>query len=673
MQQLISDFSATFWADIGYKPQPNEKCLPPKTAGEENEVVDVVAEKSVDNTAEVQHSIKVGVFMEPEQHMFLASQLRHPMDSTAVLPDLLKRTVFKLLTTEPHDLARERLEMLKFYRMRAEQLQAQEEELHRSLPPHVQQVVEGKRILLLEERLNATAFPDLQVIEDFKSGVDLVGEEPFSPLFVEKLQPASMTVQQLEVTAQMNRKLTMLRPPTEHEAEHADRLIALSQEEVDEHFLSGPYHSENEVSDKLGTEDWTLTKRFLLLQGEDMKERVIDDYKRSMVNSAFASRSYLELQDVDVLAALITLVMQLLAGGVNISLDLSDGTQLKGVLCKSAQACAGLDGRGFDLSKAYKQIAVSKDSLKHAVLGARDSKGIWKMYASQALPFGSVASVYAFNKSARALQHLLLKDFTILNTNYFDDFPTLEFDTAGDIATGITSQFFQLIGWRHAVSGKKAKPFSAEFGALGVEYNLTNIHAGEFTVTNKPERLKRINRMVQKVSTEGRVTATDAASIHGLLNFASGFILGKSLQTSAHGFSMLASGVSLSEHHLRDLCEHTSIILDALEPREINLPMQPIPVIIYTDGAFDEKGATWGAMVLDVVTGVRWCFAGVVPDFLPPPCLEGHGRGTTDMPDRNVRSALCALAIKRLLHSLHRQRALQICSREGKIPFRSLV
>jgi hypothetical protein len=53
----------------------------------------------------------------------------------------------------------------------------------------------------------------------------------------------------------------------------------------------------------------------LLLQGEDLKERVIDDYRRSLVNSAFASRSYLELQDVDVLAAMITMVMQLVAEG----------------------------------------------------------------------------------------------------------------------------------------------------------------------------------------------------------------------------------------------------------------------------------------------------------------------------------------------------------------------
>ena len=220
LKQLIPDFASFFWAKLPSTPAKNEKCLPPKTAGEENEVENQCNEEQ--NSDEM---TKVGVFLEPADHLELALQLKHPMDTTAKLPDLLKKAIFKMLTTEPSDLAKERLEMLKLYRRRAEELQQAEHELHKSLPDHVREVVQGKRILLLEERLKATAFPDLQVVEDFKHGVDLVGEEPFSPLFLEKLQPASMTVEQLEATAAMNRSLAMARPLTEHEQPHANRLV----------------------------------------------------------------------------------------------------------------------------------------------------------------------------------------------------------------------------------------------------------------------------------------------------------------------------------------------------------------------------------------------------------------------------------------------------------------
>ena len=65
-----------------------------------------------------------------------------------------------------------------------------------------------------------------------------------------------------------------------------------------------------------------------------------------------------------------------------------------------------------------------------------------------------------------------------------------------------------------------------------------------------------------------------------------------------------------------DLCDHTAIILQSLAPREVEVANVPHPVVIYTDGASDSTGATWGAIVLDVVTRTRLCFAGVVPDFL---------------------------------------------------------
>ena len=107
------------------------------------------------------------------------------------------------------------------------------------------------------------------------------------------------------------------------------------------------------------------------------------------------------------------------------------------------------------------------------------------------------------------------------------------------------SQFFQITGRRHAVSGKKAKPFSSTFGGLGVDYGLGTLHRWAFYLGNKQDRLSRIGRLVSQVSEAGWVSPKNAASIHGLLSFASGFALGKALQTTAHGFSMLASGVAL--------------------------------------------------------------------------------------------------------------------------------
>ena len=273
-------------------------------------------------------------------------------------------------------------------------------------------------------------------------------------------------------------------------------------------------------------------------------------------------------------------------------------------------------GRCFDLSKAYKQLAVSTASLRYSVLGARNSSGRWFYYIGQSLPFGSTASVYSFNKMARALQFLLWEDFGVVTTNFYDDYPTLEFAGAAENTTQVVSGFFQLLGWRHAVTGKKAKPFASTFAALGVEYNLANLHSSFFTVGNKPERLQRIGRLIQQVAQEKAVTSSTAASLHGLLNFASGFALGKALQPAAQGFSSLAMGANLPPRVLADLCQHALTVLRSLQPRKVATSDEPHPIIIYTDGAFGEDLADWGAIVLDTATNTRECFAGRVPAFL---------------------------------------------------------
>ena len=50
-----------------------------------------------------------------------------------------------------------------------------------------------------------------------------------------------MTVDQLNLSASLQRKLTIGRPLADHEREHADRLVELSQEEVEEKFLRAPF------------------------------------------------------------------------------------------------------------------------------------------------------------------------------------------------------------------------------------------------------------------------------------------------------------------------------------------------------------------------------------------------------------------------------------------------
>ena len=59
--------------------------------------------------------------------------------------------------------------------------------------------------------------------------------------------------------------------------------------EVDAGFLSGPF-SADEITRMVESDSWSLSKRFALYQGDERKIRIIDNYRDSGVNAAFASQ-----------------------------------------------------------------------------------------------------------------------------------------------------------------------------------------------------------------------------------------------------------------------------------------------------------------------------------------------------------------------------------------------
>ena len=83
--------------------------------------------------------------------------------------------------------------------------------------------------------------------------------------------------------------------------------------------------------------------------------------------------------------------MWVVCNGFEVLVPMSkDGTVLRG---KNGIASLGpkpkLLGRCVDLSKAYKQVAVATESLKHGVLGYQAEDGDWRLYTTQSLPFGA--------------------------------------------------------------------------------------------------------------------------------------------------------------------------------------------------------------------------------------------------------------------------------------------
>ena len=607
-KQLIPEYLVVHDLPSGCALSDNQKIVRPHIAGAQAEVDSAGADKAGGGT------VKVGTLMPCEEHVKRALALEHPMDVKCAVPDQLRVALFNTLTKGASGSVQHMAKCLSEDVGRAVALTQEEKALKAGLHPSVRAVVDLKRLKLLELLLEETRFPDMKVLDALKHGVSLTGVEPESSLFAKRFAPRVMDEETLNSQALWRRKRLMGSASRQDSDGRISRLSEISREEVDLGFLQGPF-TEEQVTQKLGQSDWSLNRRFLLVQGEEAKERVIDDFKESGVNQAYASSSWLELHDIDFVASFFLYAARLKAMGDDLQVGLSSGQVLRGRVHSSFKGAAAFALKCLDLSKAYKQVPLAPGSAKHAVLGVPAQCGAWEFYLSNALPFGASASVFEFNKLSRALWWILVVRYNILACSYYDDFPLLAWDSFASAVDKTSSSLLTLLGWRHALSGKKGMPFAPAAVVLGVSLDVSLLHQGCLTAKNTEHRIKRISLVSAAAGLEDKPRRSDYASLHGLLNYASGFVLGLSLKLYAKWCSGLASGQDCPQHQRARLHEGLQLTLARLKPKVMHISDSLRPCVLYTDGAFEGESATWGATLFPA-SGQNVALHGHVPDEL---------------------------------------------------------
>lgn len=592
-KQLIPEFSSVEWCST--VPTSPHKVLARSTSG---------GTKSED--------FKVGHYLSMEEHLQRAEQLSHPVFSANGVPDDLKRAIHFIATHSIAEVASFRLQRLKECIELAKRLSLAEKLARIKMDKNISTVTRDKRLELWQQLLEQIGFEDMSVVGYMRDGVALTGWEPESDLYKKRWSPPTMTEQSLDASAVWRRRALMGKPMGEDERELADQLMQETDKEVQLGFLTGPF-SEDQVNDLMGRPDWTMSQRFLLLQGEELKPRVIDNYKTSAVNSAFGSSSHLDLHDTDVISCLLTFALEVFNGPDQLNIKLSTGEILRGKRHSDYNSKTHLLGRGVDLSKAYKQVGIAPSSMRHGVLGVRNKEGKWSFFLSQSLPFGATASVYAFNKITRGIWSILVRKFYLINAVFYDDFPIVEFQPLAELTSRVIQTVLDLLGWKHATTGKKSVDFSLGMQVLGVTFDLSYFWKGHVEVANRRARVERILKMLEGFQSRKAVLPSEAASMHGLLNYAGGFVVGRSLKPAARYFAALPNGTT-DERMISRICQDTSKLLQSMKPRILRYLEDSRPALLYTDGAFEGGKGTWGAVVIIPSLGIRAVHWGVVPE-----------------------------------------------------------
>ena len=440
--------------------------------------------------------VTVGIPWKPQEFVAEAARRGHPKELLSSLPPELHETILFLASSRDHEIIETRSAFFRKWLTKASELHSEETSLKESLDQDFRKVVASKKILLFEKMVSEYELPDRECPSILKEGVDLAGKVPVSNDLPKHFTPPSMHVDDLDALIPVLREAAISR--AEGAASYVKETWDKTLIEVEKGWLKGPFDPDSAEGSGV------LSNRFGVCQKD--KIRCVDDMSASLINATTFAEEKITLHSVDVICAAIS-----------------------AWYCARAEAgrSTELRAKSFDLKSAYKQLAVSVSSRKHANLVLRSPAGGAKVFTSIALPFGATQSVFSFNRVSRAIWALGTRGVRLMWTCFYDDFPIfaskdLEANTDTSAMT-----FFTLLGWIFDKDGDKRTEFGSVLHALGVSVRLSCLRRGSIEVLNTESRISELLGDLRDVLSKGTISRSHASHLAGRMSFAGGQIFGR--------------------------------------------------------------------------------------------------------------------------------------------------
>ena len=432
--------------------------------------------------------------------------------------------------------------------------------------PDVAHAVRDKGILLFEEMLRATNFPDMGVVDELRFGSDLTGEVPLTNMLPGKFEPALISEQELQMSAERVKMAAVNEVRSSGDSELDEIVWQKTLDEVAKGWLTGPLRDDQVPMDR------PLSRRFGLRQRHD-KVRLIDDYSESGVNACVSVSESPSLHTVDVACASLMVWFS---------------------LCKEAKIDNDLVVRTLHLASAYRQVGLSERGQKFAFLRVytpRTKKACF--FKCLVLPFGAVRSVHSFLRLARALWWLGDTGCWVVCTSFYDDFIAFSRPRLAGSTEQAVAALFKLLGWIFAEEGDKAHPFDLQCSALGVLLDLSVASTGRALVCNTKTRCAELCDDLCKVVEGGSLTSKNAQRLRGRMQFAEAQLFGRTGRRCLRVLTDFPEGrrSNLTNKDKFFLLMFRDMLLENV-PREVTAPSDG-NMVVFTDACYEKDHPTW--------------------------------------------------------------------------------
>ena len=149
-----------------------------------------------------------------------------------------------------------------------------------------------------------------------------------------------------------------------------------------------------------------------------------------------------------------------------------------------------------------------------------------------------------------------------------------------------------LLGWLHAKTGPKGKPFESSFDVLGCNLSLSDLPQGVVTLENKQGRIAHLSERLGEIREQGNLQ--EAQILHGLMRYACGFFPGRRLQqVCSEVFALTKPGTTVDGRGIVDFCNYAFQALSSCQARVLEASAVQEPAHIFTGKIVPPAWVLW--------------------------------------------------------------------------------
>ena len=565
------------------------------------------SEKGGDRTQDdmEEDNVVLGMFREPAAFLEEAKLSQHPSDIQGAVPDILLSAIVQMLSSPVHVFVRRLIISMRELTKLVEDNKELDREALGKVNPLVARILQGKKLHTTADLVKRYDHPDKKLAHDMGRGFSISGMQPYSEVFGHEIRLPGVSVEALRENSDFSNQAMISRVKSCGDERTDKELWDLCLAEVDSGWLIGPFDTVNDLASAIGNKPH-LCRRFPLVQGP--KLRPIDDLSEPSTNASFGTQDKIEFQDVDLICAVLRLLEKILADGMD-TIYLSDGTTVPLTVCKEWVTIAQAKqwkGKCFDLSKAYKQLAVDPSEWwASSITTFNPQKNGASQFGQITLPFGASGAVLAFNRASNFLWSTGVQMMGFIWTSFYDDFPSLAPTIVAQSVKTAIGIYFQLLGWKVATDEEKTFEFSTAFAALGVVFDVSKLIIKGSTIENKPARISKVVGQFRDVQTAKTLSPVLCDSLRGKVQF---------MECAIFGHAGRCASPLFKRHNRKsyELTEGDIVLLDWLcnwlstaPPRQISPKGNGPPILLFTDGACEfvkeERLVSCGALLYDPI------------------------------------------------------------------------